>query len=968
MKKLVTVTHFGLQKLVTVTSFLVLAAPLIAAPLPRVPEGFAVELAAGEEQVVFPMFACFDDYGRLFVAESSGLDLYAEVSALTRKCKVRCLEDRDGDGRFERSRVFIDRLVYPMGLAWRDGRLYVADPPELAAYRAGPGDERGEERQTLLGNFGHQDNGSLHGVTFGPDGLLYMTMGSPDGYRIRTESGAILEGESGALIRCRSDGSRPEVLCRGFVNLVEIAFLPGGEIIGTDNWFQQPEGGFRDALIQLVEGGLYPSHPDAGTAYPVTGVPLPAVSRFPAVALSGLLCYRGRNFPPEFHGNLFSAQHNARKVGRHALSPEGSTFRSRDFDFATSDDPDFHPSDVIEDAGGSLLVIDTGGWYVQHCPTGRIRDSRAPGGLYRVRFQETAPVDGPREAKIAWEKDGVEALAILQRQLESGDPELAKLAARALGLKGGRAAAPALARLLSHPDPQVELAAAEALARCGESSITPFLWKALEREVDAFLEHALVHALYRLASLEELERALQSASPRAQRAALLILDQPPRRKLRLESISSALAEGPEGPRRAALEILLRHAEWAGAARGLIIQWLDQEELPGAAEKALSGLLRAFHGQAEIAEELARRVREAKGGGRRRLLVLEALADSPPLQLAGSWPAALSACLENGTAEVRRGAVKAIAALELADFTDKLLQIAGAPSEPAELRLEALHAALAWRLQLSPPLFELLLGQLAPEKKPLERLAAAEAMAQAKLSEAQLGELFKAIRGDPLISPSLLAPALQRSAGPPTAIELADYLAAALSSGWRPAEAELRKLLAPAGEAARGRAAELVENLRQANAGLRARLEEFEPLLEGGDAARGRDVFFAELAACSTCHRIGGEGGRIGPDLTRIGAVRSGRDLLESILFPSSTFAQGYDNYLVILTNGRVLSGLMVEQGSDRIVLRDARGAEMGIRKSQIAELERQSTSIMPEGLERTMSREEMRDLLAFLKN
>src|SRR4051794_36004732 len=81
----------------------------------KVPPGFAIELAAPESSTRFPMFAAFDERGRLFVAESSGLDLYAELAAGTRRCRVSLLEDRDGDGRFESSRVFADKLVFPMG-------------------------------------------------------------------------------------------------------------------------------------------------------------------------------------------------------------------------------------------------------------------------------------------------------------------------------------------------------------------------------------------------------------------------------------------------------------------------------------------------------------------------------------------------------------------------------------------------------------------------------------------------------------------------------------------------------------------------------------------------------------------------------------------------------------------------------------------------------------------------------------
>ena len=110
-------------------------------------------------------------------------------------------------------------------------------------------------------------------------------------------------------------------------------------------------------------------------------------------------------FPSEMRGNFFTAQFNARKIVRHTLVPHGSTFRTMDEDFVTTDDPDFHPSDVIESADGSLIVIDTGSWYVQHCPTGRIREVHAPGGIYRVRYEAASEVDDPWGREIATDRN-----------------------------------------------------------------------------------------------------------------------------------------------------------------------------------------------------------------------------------------------------------------------------------------------------------------------------------------------------------------------------------------------------------------------------------------------------------------------------------------------------------------------------------------------------------------------------------
>jgi len=145
-----------------------------------------------------------------------------------------------------------------------------------------------------------------------------------------------------------------------------------------------------------------------------------------------------------------------------------------------------------------------------------------------------------------------------------------------------------------------------------------------------------------------------------------------------------------------------------------------------------------------------------------------------------------------------------------------------------------------------------------------------------------------------------------------------------------------------------------------------RLEEYKPLLAGGQVERGREWFIT--AMCVGCHRVGERGGDIGPDLTRIGAVRSGDDLLESILFPSSSFAQGYEPYTLTLRNGEEFSGTLIAQGPDGISLRDGAGMLRRVATPDVVSFNRQELSTMPEGLEQLLSPEQFRDLLAYLQN
>ena len=350
-----------------------------------VPAGFTIERVAEPERVQYPMMATVDERGRLFVAESSGKNVKGRDMPANPECRISLLEDADGDGVYEKSRVFADRLSLPMGAHWRRGSLFVASPPEFLRFDDRDDDGVAEHRETILGGWNILNTASLHGPFPGPDGWLYLTHGR-HGYKIRTKEGALLEGLASRIWRAREDGTGLErVAGGGFDNPVELIFTPAGEMIGTMTYFIDPQNGQRDALMHFVEGGVYPKPHPAVAEFKRTGDLMPVMTKFARIAPSGLIQYRGTAFGPGYRGNLFTAQFNPHRIQRHVLHREGATFRTEDSDFVTSTDPDFHPTDVIEDADGSLLFLDTGGWYVDACPLSKISKAERKGAVYRIR-------------------------------------------------------------------------------------------------------------------------------------------------------------------------------------------------------------------------------------------------------------------------------------------------------------------------------------------------------------------------------------------------------------------------------------------------------------------------------------------------------------------------------------------------------------------------------------------------------
>lgn len=1013
----------------------------------QVPEGFTVEVVAAPPLVTHPMFATFDDRGRLFVCENAGVNMTFEELEEKLPNSIRLLEDTDNDGRFDKSTVFADKMNFPMGGAWHQGALYVASPPYIWRLADNDGDGVADQRDKLVGKFGDIGNAAgIHGCVSGPDGRIYWCDGY-HGHEFRDSEGKITSKREGAyLFSCRPDGSDTRIHCGGGMdNPVEIDFTREGEMLGTVNiLYTRPR---VDCFVHWLYGGVYPHREQVLAESKRTGDMLGPVHRFGHVAVSGTLRYRSGSLDPTWRDDFFATFFNSGKVVRLELERDGATFRATQREFLSSSDRDFHPTDIVEDADGSLLVLNTGGWFYRGCPTSQHAKPEILGAIYRIRSRDMPAQEDVWGKEIDWSKLAPEQLVALfvdrrckvragalaecarrgdaivptlQETLASDDAGQRNSAVWALGRIIGNqftppsqvgansardlsgqvdsAARSALRSALvdrdrtvrlaaaqvvaTYPDPRafetlVELldkddaptrrTAAAALGRLGDRRAVPALLSALGGlgkgvAIDRAEEHAIIYALIELDDPAQTRQGLAAIDDDVRRGALVALDQMDHGDLQATDLLPLLAARDLALQQRAAEVFSRHGEWSPQAATVIDALLNGEESAIRNAGAIRKLLKTFLSDSAVREVVGKYLRQSQSA--RQELLLAAIAEGGAGALHDSWLEPLTKALRSDDPELIERAIGAVAATSVEPFRERLVEIGADQHLPALLRVAAIQASAGQTSGLPDEAFQLLIDLIA-EGEGGERVQAAQKLGNSALSDSQLVALAELL-------PQATSAQLRELVRP---FERSDDAVVAQAFLGAMENAENLTILAPHefSDVILGyppellaRANQLLDRVRQAEQEKLLRLDRLIPLLDHGDAERGRALFFSEKSTCATCHAVGGMGGKIGPDLTTIGANRAPHDLLESIVFPSATLVRDYEPYTLITVDGRVLSGLIARQTSDTVYLQQQTGDPVAIPRSEIDELTASSVSIMPNGMEKALTETELADVVAYL--
>jgi len=973
--------------------------------------GYRIERVASEPDVQSPVAMDFDERGRLFVVEMPGYPLDTSPSG-----RVRLLEDRDGDGRFEHSSVFADGLVLPTGvMRWRRGVIVTAAPDVLYLEDADD-DGRADRREVLLTGFAttnpqHRVNTPLLGL----DNLVYLAHEGPAEAIIYRD----LFGDRGTPLTSPAHPGRPPVPPRrsgvrfdpdtGAVDLLAGHSQYGHGFDEYGHYFTADNSNHArheviaarylernpDLLASTAMADI-PDHGGAARVFPITKRPtfelLTEAGQFTSAC--AITPYTGGAFPGG--ASLFVAEPVHNLVHRDRLAPNGATFTASrvepEREFLAAGDAWFRPVFLSVGPDGALYVVDYYRARIEHPEWSASDVQKDPSPLYQGRdrgriyrvVHESIRGTAPRRPAL-----GTASTADLVAALADRNAWWRRTAQRLLVERRDPAAVPLLRR---------QAAAGSALARLHA------LWTltAFESPGPDLIASALASDDPGLR-----ENAIQLAESSASRGA-------PARRARLPDLESrlvAMADDPDP--RVRFQVLATLGSFsspaARAARDRLLdgsiddRWMQLAALSAGSDQALA-YFDTFTGNAagtsEHRDARARFIQQAATviGARQHADEVRHVIDRVRSARAASdewWAAAALSGLAKGA----RGHQKATEVLSASRGV--LLALQQDPS--AEIRrasLDLLRLAGpgtdgAWRTAIEDAM-----ASAADERTDAPRRADAVALVALDRDPARAGwfeKLISAQEPEPVQAAAVRALGMLTSGARPRidAAAIGRFLIGrwdALTPAVRGHAADVlldsesttrmliqaitigavqpwtldfwqkRALVMHEKPAIRDEARALLEEDPRHRA---QTVRRYAAALDlAGDATRGADVF---ARVCAACHRLGDTpGADLGPDLATV-RHRPALSLLSDILLPSGSIAQNYETYIIERADGETDSGVLGGQTPTTITLRQGQGREIVVRRADIRKMTVAPQSSMPADLDKVIAPDDMADLLAFIR-
>ena len=943
----------------------------------NVPEGFHVQLAAGEPQVHQPVAMAFDHKGRLWVAEAYTYPKRApEGQGLD---KIIILEDTDHDGVFDSRKQFIEGLNLVSGLEVGFGGVWVGAAPYLMFIPDANGDDTPDSQpEILLDGFGYQDtHETLNAFNWGPDGWLYGCHGvfthskvgkpgTPDADRIPMNA---------AVWRYHPIKHTFEVFAWGTSNPWGVDFNDHGQafitacviphlyhVIQGAHYQRQAGEHFNRFVFNDIktiadhlhyagnigdhawwghEPGIQDDTSDAGGGH----------------AHCGAMIYLGDNWPDRYRNQIFFNNVHGNRVNMDRLVRDASGYIGKHGDdLLLANDRWFRGINLRTAPDGSVYLID---WYDRnacHRMNPEIWD-RTNGRVYNIAYGvpnrtsvDLSKLSDSELTKLAWHKNDwfvrtsrrilQERAANNKLDLASVSDELDKLlqsddetrVLRALWLGHAINAwdTPKLQSFLNHPSVFVKSWAIQLLCETGkidDSTLSKFIALANDKSIDPVVRLYLASALSRLKndSVWGIAQALSMHPQDANDRNIPLVTWYGLEPLVAQNPSRAIELAKSSQIPLLTEYIIRRC--AADEKGLeslmaqVRTWTPEQQ-----RSALEQISRSMEGRVNVPQP-------------------------------SSWKDAYETFAKSESEEVRELALRLAVAFGDQRAFPQLRELLANPKRPSAERLRALDILVKGRdKELAPTLYQVLDN----EELQSPAIRALASVADNQTPERLLGiysKLTKPAREDAIAALASRAPFAQKLLDAIEADKIARsdvhafHVRQMVNLGDAPLLERINKSWGKVGTS---------------NEEQKAAIEKYKGLLTKAflakaDTSHGRTLFNKH---CLACHQLFGAGEKVGPDLT--GSNRADLNyILENLVAPNAVVGKDYQMTLLQLDDGRVLSGLITKETDSAVTLKTINDLVV-VPKDEIDQRKLSELSLMPNGLLDPMPPEEIRDLVAYL--
>ena len=956
----------------------------------KVYEGLEVSLFASEPMFSNPTNMEIDARGRIWVCEAYNYrNQYNPKNPVKKEGdRIMILEDTDGDGKADKSRVFYQGtdVNAALGICVLGNKVIVSCSPNVLVFTDENGDDIPDKKEILFqGIKGVQHDHAIHAFTFGHDGRLYFNMGNEGGVLVDSKGDTVtdIHGKKvvtngkpfrdGLALRCDLDGSNVEVLAHNFRNNYELTVDPYGTIWQSDNDDDGNKGTRINYVMEFGNYGFKDEMTGASWSTRRTNmekeIPLrhwhlndpgvvPNLLQTGSGSPTGITLYEGTLLPEIFRGQMIHAEPGHNVIRSYPVEEEGAGYKATIINILEGQtDQWFRPSDVTIAPDGSLFIADwydpgVGGHQVGDLDRGRIYRVSKPKSGYKVASPDVTHVEGAIDALlspnpatrylgwVALNSFGDQAEGALNELWHSDNP---RQRAQAFWLlvrlkeKGNDY----LQAALSDPNPNLRIAGLRA-ARLLKKEILPIATP-LAHDPSPQVRREVAIALRDNKSPEAAELWVQLAQ-----------QYDGKDRWYLEALGIA-AEGNWDQFFGAWKKKVGENWNQPAGRDIVWRSRSKSAIPLLAELIKTsdeaGMLRYyrafdFHTDPSKQKVLAQLVEQTEGN--KILLALKHI-DGRKLKMTPSVMAALNKVLEQNQGKIEF--VELVSSFALQNRSEDLLQL-GIQFPDSVAGKEAIKTLLDWEKTdrvkavlygTNPVESQAIIKTLRPYMNRAKAISIMEAFMLDSTRGMELRkQAVKTFGGRWEAENRLLELAKEKK----IPSELQTAAAGVFQTVWRAAlrEEAAQYLTLPSS--------------KEGNS-----LPAISVLVDKkGEATKGEQVF---NTLCINCHPVNKKGVNFGPDLSEIGDKLSREALYTAVLYPDQGIGFGYEGWQIKLKDGSTAVGRIVSETQDKLEVQYLANIQ-SIKKEEVISRIRLETSLMPSNLQASMSEQELVDVIEYL--